>query len=369
LRFFDLLKMQEIDRDFAVKVDHDVAYSPTAPILAVAAWEYASVYHLPPAVRRDPYALTPWSRWVSSVGFSADGRLSVAFEKQVQIWDFPTGRSDDPYLIATLRHEWGADAVRFAPDGRSIATGDSAGNVRRWNLDNQAHRRRRVERIPFGIFFAMGGDRLKVFEGDSNGNVDIVRDLQLRENVSQSSANNANQWVAKNPCRKFKVQSDIAQHLIWDATTGELKLEIRPHQGFGLPRFSPDCKHFAFAFSKIVRIWSCDDWSERVSFVVDVGTITAMSWSPDGRTLAIGGVAGIVDLWNAAAGRKLLTLANDMWKINSLAFSPDGRFLAAGAAASRETGDLRIWNLASDDVEIAPTRPIGESAVSAPDGP
>ncbi|MFB7655951.1 MULTISPECIES: WD40 repeat domain-containing protein [unclassified Streptomyces] len=61
--------------------------------------------------------------------------------------------------------------------------------------------------------------------------------------------------------------------------------------------------------------------------------VEALALSPDGRTLAVGGAAGTLQLWDTATQRPLggpLTTSGEA--IDSVAFSPDGATLYAGSA-------------------------------------
>ncbi|QLE52422.1 hypothetical protein FD724_21595 [Nostoc sp. C057] len=65
--------------------------------------------------------------------------------------------------------------------------------------------------------------------------------------------------------------------------------------------------------------------------------VTAIAWSPQGKTLAATSAAGEVVLWNDG---ELTTLqAGNGKSVDCLAFSPDGKFLAVGG----QDGQVKIW--------------------------
>ena len=98
----------------------------------------------------------------------------------------------------------------------------------------------------------------------------------------------------------------------------------------------------------------------------------AMALSPDGETVALGGLSRIslVDYRSGAMRQRLFGHAHD---ITSLAFSPDGGTLASCAL----DGTIKLWNLQTMqeactitfDVKPAPGKEIGVEGVGfAPDG-
>lgn len=374
LRFFDVATKLEINNEYLIKADHDVAYSPTEPLLVAAAWDSAKIVHLPLAGGRSIEVLPIDCKWVSSVSFATDGRLILAANRHAQIWAFPSGQSDVSFLTATLRHPSSVLTARFAPNGRSVATSDDQRTVRRWDLGSPIEGRRLLDfsRIPTRVSFTSAGDRLNVLERLREGRVGrdegSVRDPRSGDRLLSHIDPAAVDWTAANSCRKFIVQSDRGHHHIRDAVTGELELDIPREYNYGGPAFSRDCRFAAFGVTeRSVHILNCRDWSETVAFAWDAGTINALAWSPDGRTLAIGSVRGIVELWNAAIGRKMLTLVKDMEYVHSIAFSANGQFLAAAGFASQGTGDLRIWQIDPDASPGVPAAaPLDHASPAAP---
>jgi len=77
--------------------------------------------------------------------------------------------------------------------------------------------------------------------------------------------------------------------------------------------------------------------------------VTAVTWSPDGRTLAVSSAAGEVMLWTVGAINELSLQPLQIPTGNStdcLAFSSDGQFLATGG----QDGKVRIWLVNSGEL-------------------
>jgi WD40 repeat protein/DNA-binding SARP family transcriptional activator len=157
---------------------------------------------------------------------------------------------------------------------------------------------------------------------------------------------------------------------------------------------SPDGTEFAVATaSSRVGVFSAATLHREVSFAIasTANPVTAISWSPTGKTLAVGAHDGIVQLWDIGGPPRLERslvglepLPGQIEAIQSLAFSPDGQILAAsdkseGSAighnitspvATLATWDARSGGMINTPAELGAGAGITASDVLAfsPDG-
>ena len=205
---------------------------------------------------------------VNGVAFSPDGRLLATSNSDgtVRLWELASGRAVGAPLLAGIGFQAGVNGVAFSPDGRLLATANSDGTVRLWELAT----RRMVRSLLSGTLYGVNG-------------------------------------VA----------------------------------------FSPDGRLLATANSDgTVRLWELA--TRRMVRSLLSGTlygVNSVAFSPDGRLLATANSNGTVRLWDLATGRAVgVPIPADTGPaggVNGVAFSPDGRLLAT----ANSDGTVRTWHM------------------------
>ena len=358
---------------------------------------------------------------ISSVKFSADGRRAVSgsWDGSVKLWE----TSPQSQLKSTIRHKSKVIAADFIPDGSDILACFSDGTVKVWNTHKNFINASRIYHQATVYAAAFSADKRFVITGSRDRTLQqswISTGRTIKSFKGRSSRIHS---VIFSPDGRLLLSSMRGQVNCWDMTTGRLRqifkadlykddpetrykdahhLSMYPNSiGFSpdgrlvvslgfdgtyhawnlatgkeikVPEryatklstvtYSPDKRYYARGTREIIvrdtrddhvvkRLWGHQKW------------ITALAFSPDGRSILSGDEGGNLILWNVKLGIAVKEFSGHLAAITSIDYSAAGRFVATGSWDNT----CRVWNVASgQEVVKMIASPDGEWITSTPDG-
>ncbi len=145
-------------------------------------------------------------------------------------------------------------------------------------------------------------------------------------------------------------------------------LKVKPHRGVSGMTFSPDGRVLAVGDREGgVRLWDPHTGTRLRRLTGPVGWVRAVVFSPDGSTLATaGGGDKVVRCWDPHTGTLRRQLTGHTGWVRSVAFSPDSRTIATGDT----DGSLHIWDAHTGGKRFTLGDPVGSVLALAfsPDG-
>jgi WD40 repeat protein len=235
-----------------------------------------------------------------ATAFSPDGRFLAAggAARNVRLWELEADRSPSSRDLPI----WGSKALAFAPDGGTLAaTTDPGVNIVLWDL--AAHRPRRVLRGRFPVLsLAFSPDGRSLVSGEVEEKSIAVWDLQTgrRQEVNRESGGPI-AAIALSPdgtlCAAACPWESPVQ--LWDLRTGRRLRVLEGHTvGTNAVAFSPDGRMIATAGSdRFVRLWTVANGELRARLDGQGLCLTHLAIAPQGDLIAATGFDNEIRFW------------------------------------------------------------------------
>jgi WD40 repeat protein/DNA-binding SARP family transcriptional activator len=323
--------------------------------------------------------LTGHTNWVWSLAWNPDGQTlaSGSQDSTVKCWNVHNGE-----CLTNSNH---ADAIRclaWSPDGQILASGGTGKVVELWDISTgnySAQLQGHTDVVwaiawhPTGKILASASSDQTIKLWDFSSRV-VEKDNSIVKADYCKTIKGHTGWVTSlvwSPDGQMLFSGSADQTIrCWDGINGQC---LRILQGHSNWVWSIDCYLLTGQSSAIqttsqeqatfivasgaddetVRLWDVQTGQCLETFQGYRDYAWAITWSPDGQTLASGGISQTVRLWSLQTGRCIRTLAgHDEW-IYSVAMTND----SADGEFSRETKPIlasggrdrtvKLWDVAT----------------------
>jgi WD40 repeat protein len=136
---------------------------------------------------------------------------------------------------------------------------------------------------------------------------------------------------------------------LWDVATGRLVWEKPQGTGRKLA-FSPDGKTLAIGgyYNQVITLWDLEKDEEIRELSQNA---RSLAFSTDGKLLAAAGGDKIVRIWDPQSGKLIRQFAGHKAELYAVAFSADDRRLASagGYGGNSKDNEIRLWDVATGE--------------------
>ena len=293
------------------------------------------------------WAFAPGCRWAAS---GAD---------ELSLWDVSNGD-----LAAVFSPPTWVTSLAFSADGRLLASGHDDGSIRLWDMTSRRMLRelrghhKPVSALAFGPSLGEGADGERLASADEEKIIHLwdIATGQVRTTLlGHTDRVPALVWHPTLP-RLISAGWDTTAR-VWDANTGAPIILLNSHANqVNALALNPDGSLLACAdSSNALHIWSLEE-TRTLGVWTDQGTeVRCLAFGPDGATLASGGADRVLRVRNARKDETPSSSPDPLESRTCLAVSPDSGRLYSLAAGGR----LRVW-------ETSPPKPAFELQEAGP---
>jgi WD40 repeat protein len=280
---------------------------------------------------------------VTAVSWSPDGQqaLSGSEDKMLKLWEVSSGQC----LRTFQGHTDEVTAVSFCPDGQQALSSSHNWELILWEVSS--------------------GQCLRTFKGHTNW----VNAVSWSPDGQQALSSSGGQMQLK--LEEFDVEDSETDETLklWEVSTGQCLRTFKGHTStVTAVSFSPDGRQaLSGSDDKTLKLWDVSSCKCLHTFRGHTSEVRAVSWSPDGRQVLSGsGSKGInlytflnvedyapdetLKLWEVSTGQCQRTFQGHTSTVTAVSFSPDGRQALSGS----QDNTLKLWEIGARGAWQAP---------------
>ena len=314
---------------------------------------------------------------IEALAVTGAGRLAVlkrgpARSGEVELWDLP-GRT----LVARFgQDESSLGVMSMSAGGNTLATvNDKAkgagqrrqgcGSIRLWDAATGQLQRELSQEISTLSKVLLPPDGTCLLVNHARQLVEVWTPAGRPVAVLSHDAGVLSMTVSADAAMLVTAAGDEIH--LWDLRTRTERGAIAAGPGpIGTLALSPNGKSLAavFPLDQAVILFNVATGKQTAALDSDQDWLSVAAYSPDGRTLAVGGGSfhrtGKVEVWDLDAQRKTRELAIDTNTVRCVAFSADGKEIIAGSNQSCHLtdafcdGNVHRWNAATGEALPSP---------------
>ncbi len=355
---------------------YDIAFSPDGNTLAsgsfdktVCLWDVATGDHNSTIIAHTDY--------IKSIAYSPDGSTFASYSQDgtIILWD----TKDFEQRTTITGHISGFPRIAFSPDGNTIVSGSSDKTLRLWDTTTGRNTRSIVGHIGpvISVDFSPDGRTIASSGGIVFGDRWFAEDYPIRlwdvSSGSQIATIIGHEWdtyrVNFSPDGGLlTTYATNRKPIFWDATTGNyLWTFTGTWEGVGYMAFSPDGRKIVYGNTDGIYLWDVIGRKQIARYNGSIPLTTNIAFSPDGNTIAAGGVGQEVHLWKVYTGERRTFITGHEGLFKTVLFSPDGETMVT--AGGWEDGRLQFWDPETGAFKLMLRMPLGVYMLAfSPDG-
>jgi hypothetical protein len=289
--------------------------------------------------------------WVRCLSFTPDNQtlISGSFDQSIKLWNLADGK-----MLHDLQdHHKGVFALAVSADGKTLASGSWDETIKLWNISSGQLISNLSGHTASVRSLATSPDNQLLVSGSFDNTVrvwqlstgDLVKTMMHKEPIAAIALNHTGQILAST--------GDDGLVKLWSVQTGETIAQLTGNSNCicSLAIAPNSTTVVAGTVSGSIVLWSLDPSNVQNSeplqkFKAHSGQINACVFHPSGQYLITGSVDGKARIWSQDVGFNLLrekprkTLCGEPGRsVMSAAVSADGKSIAIGGA----DGTIELW--------------------------